>query len=141
MKSLSRKSGVVLLFFFAIFVYGEAWGADWKAFGSDSNTVSFYDKENISHSSNDIVRVSIKVVYTPAGVSDLVHSYGQRYRGLDHKVSLFELNCKDKMIRLLSSTWYWADGREITPYSNPNDKWYSIDPESSLDSLRKEVCR
>ena len=141
MKSLSRKSGVVLLFLFTILVYGEARGADWKAFGSDSNTVSFYDKENISHSSNDIVRVSIKVVYTPAGVSDLVHHYGNRYRGLDHKVSLLELNCKDKMIRFLSSTWYWLDGRTVAPYSNTTDKWYPIDPESSGENLRKEVCK
>ncbi len=141
MRSLLHKSGVVLLFLFTILVYEEAWGADWKTFGSDSNTVSFYDKENISHSSSDIVRVSIEVVYTPTGVSDLVHTYGNRYRGLDHKVSLFELNCKDKMIRLLSSTWYWADGREITPYLTPNNKWYSIIPESSEEDLQNEVCR
>jgi len=60
---------------------------------------------------------------------------------LDYKVSLFELNCKDKLIRLLSSTWYWTDRREITPYSTPDDKWYSIIPESSEEDLQSEVCK
>jgi hypothetical protein len=59
MKSLSRKSGVVLLFLFTILVYGEAWGADWKTFAFDSNTASFYDKRNKPFF-KDIVRVSIK---------------------------------------------------------------------------------
>jgi hypothetical protein len=86
MKSLSLKLGIIFIFLFTVFGYEESRGEDWKAFGSDSNSVSFYDKENISHFPNGIVRVSTKVVYTPTGVNDLVHAYGNRYRGLDHKI-------------------------------------------------------
>ena len=141
MKLLPSRSRVVLLVFFTILVYEPAWGEDWKTFGSDRDAIHFYDKDVISHPSTEIVRVSVKVVFTPARVSDLVNSYGKGYRALHHKISIFELNCKYKMIRMLSSTWYWTDGREITPYLTPNDKWYSIIPELSEEDLQNEVCK
>ena len=52
---------------------------------------------------------------------------------------LYELNCKGKKIRNLSSISYKNDGGTETR-SGP-DKWLSISPESNSDTLYKMLCK
>jgi len=69
MKSLSGKLGVVLLTIF-FFVVGcqtpvkkdeYLKGASWKFYGSTEDFVGYYDTQNITHPSKNIVRVRTRL--------------------------------------------------------------------------------
>jgi len=51
--------------------------------------------------------------YTDKGVTDIVVRLGKKFQGVYSDMELSEINCKDKMGRSLSLTFYSADGTVI----------------------------
>jgi hypothetical protein len=52
---------------------------------------------------------------------------------------LYEINCKERMIQTISAITYKNDG--TTTFTSDFDKWPSIVPESTGDTLRKILCK
>ena len=139
MKSLLGKLGVILIGL-AIVGCAEAWGADWKLFGDHDNYLIYYNIQNITRPSKNIVRVWIRWDYTKKGVMDMVGKFGKKYENLDYLKYLCEINCVEKMIRYLSANYYDNKGKVILSLSYSPEQ-YSIVPESIAESLYKEVCK
>jgi hypothetical protein len=53
---------------------------------------------------------------------------------------LFEINCKTKMIRILTGTSYMDDGGIASSIKRPTE-WDYISPETNSDTLRKLLCK
>ncbi len=91
-----------------IFSYSGVYGTDWKFLQTNFQGEFSYDAENITHSSGNIVGVSLKIVYSEKF---------KKEEGLDHlseTVGLWEINCQEKKMYLLSTSHTSKEG-EIWP--------------------------
>jgi hypothetical protein len=141
MKSFSRVG--VILIGFAIFGYAEVWGADWKLFAETDLYECFFDAEDTTPSSKNIVDVWAKLEYTKKGITGIVKKFGEHYADLSYSLELFEINCTEKKERILSITEYSAEGKIL--YANSVQgrlpAWKIIPRESVDESLYKTVCK
>ncbi len=121
--------------------YSVVWGADWKQVRSTGSAIVYYDAEEITHPSKDIVKVSTKWSYTEKGIKNAKEVFGKNYENLSYSIKSYEFNCKDKTSRILSITDYNKDGTIISTDSKTDAKWSSISQGSLLESLYKVVCK
>jgi hypothetical protein len=146
MKSLV-KFGVILIGLW-ISSNAEVWGANWKLYAFDVEKTFFYDGDSVSISSKsydwqvvkEIVKVVTKENFTSKGVMRTVKEFGKKYEKLSIRESLMEINCVDKMYRVLSSSFY-AQGGEVIFSSSSPENWQAIVPKSAGDELYKAVCK
>jgi hypothetical protein len=139
MKSLLGKLGVILIGLL-ILANAEVWGADWKPYFATELELVFFDASSITHPSENIVRVLVRSDYTEKGVLNWVRDFGKKYENLSHSIILSEINCAEKKLRRLSWADYDHKGSVIDSTSPPSE-WRFIIPESSRESLYKEVCK
>jgi len=148
MKSLSGKLGVVLLTIF-FFVVGcqtpvkkdeYSKGASWKFYGSTEDFEGYYDTQNLTHPSKNIVGVRTRLNITEKGLLFLVLNLGNKYKNVSYYVNSIEINCLEKEYRSLSRIFYDNKGEMIISTSPPSE-WKFIIPESIGENLFKEVCK
>ena len=141
--SASRKEGhtlrLILLFgpimiTLGILNHTGACGADWKFLRTDLQGEFFYDKGNITRPSKNTVGVWLKIVYSER------FKKGEDLDPLSQSVGLWEIDCQDKKICLLSTSHY-SEGSEISaPQIWLPPDWKSITPNTVLEALYKELC-
>lgn len=121
--------------------YSTAWGADWKQVRSTNSATLYYDTEEITHPTKDIVKVLTKWAYTEKGIKNAKEIFGKNYENLSYSIKSYEINCKDKTSRILLITDYNKDGTVISSDSKTNPEWSRISSETVLESLSKMVCK
>jgi len=140
MKSLSSKLGVAfVLIGLVVFLGGEAWGANWKYYGTNEDGTYYYDTETLTRLSQSIIRVSVQSIYTEKGVSHWVKEGGKEFQNLDFSLILSEYNCIDRSVRHLRIRFYSKD-REIF-YPIKNEEWHLFVPDSMSGALLQEICK
>ena len=141
MKSLSRRLEIVLVAMgLAIFGYSEVVGEDWKLFKKTEDAKFYYDAKDIARSSQKIVKVWIRQVYTKKGKTDMMNLVGARYKNLSYSINSLECDCGARRVLFLSMTYYSKNG-DVLDLEKPSDKWEPIPPDSMFDVLHKKVCR
>jgi hypothetical protein len=144
MKELTPFPSFLLSSLLAIsilFGYSVVWGADWKQVRSTGSATLYYDTEEITHPSKDIVKVLTKWVYTEKGIRNAKEIFGEKYENLSYSIKSYEIKCTDRTSRILSITDYNKDGTVISSDSKTNPEWSHISPESVLETLYKMVCK
>jgi len=118
-----------------IFIYGGVDGADWKFLQVNVEGEFFYDAENITHSAANTVGVWLKIVYSEKfkEQEELTH--------LNHTVGLWEIDCKEKKMCLLSTS-HTSKEEEISAQKIwlPLE-WKSIPTGTIMDTLYRELCK
>jgi hypothetical protein len=140
MKSLLVKLGVILIIELALFGYADVWGEDWKLFKKTEDAKFYYDKKDIAHLSQKMVKVWIKEVYTKKGKVDMMNLVGARYKNLSHSINSLEFDCGYKKVRFLSMTYY-SKNEDILDIENSPDQWESVPANSIFDVLFKKLCK
>ncbi len=140
MKSLLVKLRIVLIWLI-IFGYAEAWGADWKYIGKAYQGMYFYDAGSMRRSSEGIVKVWIKVLYTEEGVNYMVKLLGRKYETLSYAIILFEYRCGDKVKQIVPIAFYSGDGKVLISADNRTSDWNSMSPDSIDEALYKILCK
>jgi Surface-adhesin protein E len=141
MKSLSVKLGIVLIGL-AIFTYVEVWGEDWKFLRmSKGGDNCYYDADGITWPSKDIVRGSVKIVYSEKSVNREIERPGSSYKDLSYSIILWEMHCIEKKAALLQITTYSKNENVIKSIKYDAKKWASIVPETMGEDLYKELCK
>jgi hypothetical protein len=143
MKSSWIKAEIILLVGLAVFGRAEAWGADWKMFAETELYECFYDAQDTTPSSKNIVDVWTKLEYTKQGVTGVVKQLGKYYADLSYSVELWEINCGEGKDRILSITEYSAEGKILcaTSVQDRLPAWKVI-PRGSIDEkLYIAVCK
>ncbi len=135
MKSLRCKVGILLVIGFIIFTHAEVWGADWKLLQTNFQGKYFYDAENITHSSENIVGVSLKIIYSEKFKEQ------ENLNHLNHTIGLWEINCEEEKICLVSTSHYSREGEISTPQVWLPPEWKSIAPNTIMGALHKAVCK
>lgn len=140
MKSLLCHLCIVLIAIGLIsFADIEVYGVDWKFIGDNETFSYFYDTDNITRSSDGLMRVWSKVIYTDQGVMDYVKDYGEEYKDLIYSLKRFEINCVEKNYRPLSMINYSKE-KVIDSVNFNKSEWDIFIPESIGESLYKAVC-
>jgi hypothetical protein len=131
-----KSSFRFIIIFLWIFDYAGVYGADWKFLWTDVQGEFFYDMANITRPSKNTVGVWLKIVYSEKfkKEEDLDH--------LSQTVGLWEIDCQDKKICLLSTSHHSGGGEEISaPQVWLPPDWKSITPNTVMDTLYKELCK
>ncbi len=118
-----------------VFGYSEIYGADWKFLKTNFQGEFFYDTEGITRSSENIVGVWLRIVYS----KEFKEKEG--LDNLNQTVGLWEINCRDKQVCLLSSSHYSGEGEISPPQVWLPPEWKSIEPDTIMDALYRELCR
>lgn len=124
----------VIIFSFGIFHSTKADGADWRFLQVNDEGEFSYDAENITRSETNIVGIWLKIVYS--------EEYKRRegLGSLSQTVGLWEVDCHDKKVCLLSMSHY-SKGEEMpTPRIFLSPEWKSIVPGTIIDVLFKTLC-
>ncbi len=143
MKSSWKKVEVIFVVGLALFVYAESRGADWKLFAETDLYECFYDVEDATPSSENIVDVWTKLEYTKQGVTGVVKQLGKHYADLSYSVELWEINCSEEKDRILSITEYSSEGKILfaTSVKDRPPAWKAIRRGSIDENLYKALCR
>jgi len=142
MKPLSGKSGVVYVIIgLTIFSYAEVWGANWKFLRmSKGGDNCYYDADSITRPSKNIVRGSVKIVFSEKSVNREVERLGPSYKDLSHTIILWEMNCIEKKAAFLETTTYSKNEKIIKSIKVKTITWASIVPETMGEDLYKALC-
>ena len=134
---MSRIESVVFGVIIALGVFGhsEIDGADWKFLKTTFQGEFFFDKESISQSSENVVGVWLRIVYS----KDFKEKEG--LNDLNQTVGLWEINCKDKKICLLSTSHYSREGEISPPQVWLPPEWKPIGAGTVMDALYEELCK
>jgi hypothetical protein len=125
----------LLISLFGIFSYRGVYGADWKFLKANVEGEFFYDAENVTRSAANIVGVWLKIVYSEKfkEQEDLTH--------LSQTIGLWEIDCKDKKMCLLSTSHTSKEMEISVPQVWLPPDWKSISPDTIMDTLHKKVCK
>jgi hypothetical protein len=152
-NKLLVKVGITLIGIWSLFIYGsnEAAGAGWKLFQATSTgNIYYYDSTNIKRFTNNFLWVWVRIIET-AGLSeedlkglkdperavDVIEKAQEKSTG--EWKQLFEINCLERKVRILSATLYNNNGSIKDEYEIPSE-WVHIPPGSVTNYLSKIVC-
>jgi hypothetical protein len=119
-------------------------GADnWAEYSSSNDgTNIYYKKVSIEHKKKDMVQVWFKVVFSDEGKKDYINQMtDKKWDKFSHILILQEIDCKKKMVQILSVTDYDTDGKVLETKSPDKPEWDHIDTGSMGDNLRENVCK
>ena len=128
-----------LLIGLAIFFGMQAWGVNWKYYGTNEEGTYYYDTETLTRLSKSSIRVCVQSIYTEKGVSHWVKDGGRGFQNLDFSLILSEYNCIDRSVRHLRIRFYSKDGEVFYPIKN--DEWQLFAPDSIVGALFEEICK
>ena len=139
---MGNKFGITLTVISLIFFwYAEVRGENWKYYGENNYHVGYYDAESIIRTSEGIVIVREKDIFTEKGVMEAVEKLGEKYKTLSYAIMLNEVHCIDGRIRPLSSAFYSQDGRVLSSFDSQATDWGYIVPETRSEALYEILCR
>lgn len=148
---MKRISLVIALLFAGIFLFVscEKISYEWMKYDDDQDgNVFFYKKGDVQKDGEKhIVQVWGKEVYSEKGRKDELQSRvkdGLSNAGYDqllYKKCLYEINCRQKKISILTIYHYNTDGKELYAGGSNVRKWFDIETGSTGDKLHAEVCR
>jgi hypothetical protein len=113
----------------------------------------YYNESKIKYLSKDIITVWTKMVYSEEGKRKIIYNFSQgkknesKFRldgtyNVDNDMKIYEINCKNKTIKLVNSFTYDENGSLILYHDHsPSNTYEYIIPETVFDNLRRKVCR
>ena len=110
-------------------------GADWKFLRTDAQGEFFYNMETINRPSKSTVGVWLKIVYSEKFKKQ------EALDRLSQTVGLWEIDCQDKKMCLLSTSHYSEEGEISAPQIWLPPEWKSITPNTVMDALYGELCK
>jgi hypothetical protein len=125
-----------------LFGYAEAQGEDWKLIRKSKDGDSYYyDAANIARPSQNIVRGSVKIVYSEKSKNREISRLGSSYKDLNYRINLWEMNCSEKKVAFLQITTYTKNGAVINSIKVDSVTWASIVPDTMGEDLYKSLCK
>lgn len=151
---IKNYSLILLFVLYPLLFIRHAHGADWKLYAENQDFYFYYniDKPDPLKLIRDIFSKKIVVVWTKhvskgeRGKDYQIHSNKKLglsvkgYENYEYTIFLKEINCSDKMFRLLSEEDYTKEGNLLSKSESPYSEWKPIVPGSDNEKLQKAVC-
>jgi hypothetical protein len=129
---------LVLGFLFA--TYPEVSATDWRFYTRSEFGLYQYVGEDLSHLSENLVRVWQKLVLSEIGSTYLVRELGKEYENVKEIITLREIDCTDKKNRILGIIYRSEGGLVIKREPYEPTEWNSVIPDSVDDILHHAIC-
>jgi hypothetical protein len=112
---------------------------DWRFYASSDFGLYQYDAENIGYLSNNILRVSQKLVLNDRGTTSLVRELGKEYENVKEIITIRKIDCTGKKIHIVGLIYLSDNAKVIKRESYEPKEWDSIIPDSVDDVLYHAV--
>ena len=112
---------------------------DWRFYASGDFGLYQYDAENIGYLSNNILRVSQKLVLNDRGTTNLVRELREEYENVEEIITIREIDCTGEKSRRVGLIYFSGNGGVIKRESYEPIEWDSIIPDSVDDVLYHAV--
>ncbi len=139
MRQLKFIIGIIV-FAIPIVLNTKVWGVNWKYLCGDTQRKLYYDAENITYPSGNIVRIWVRAFYPKR--ETFVDKFGKtRIEKVKFTVYLFDLHCTNKVFKLLQEMPYSGDG-ELLYLGNyfKESNWEVIPPNTFIEYLHLKMC-
>jgi len=142
MKSRIGRLMIIIVTGLLVFSYAVVWGEDWKLIRKNKDGDSYYyDASNITHPSKNIVRGSVKMVYSEKSINREIEKLGSSHKDFSYRINLWEMNCSEKKVAFLQITTYTKNGTVIKSIKLDKITWMSIVPDTMGEDLYKALCK
>lgn len=143
---------VVVLFGLFVSPHGFAEGAEWVEYATIGGYTFFYDRESVvSSPSENIRKVWTKDVpkseeerqKQAAKLTEKLRQGGLRnidFSTHAYTITLNEISCNTREFRVLSTTYYDAQGTALLASDARKRNWELIIPDASMEYLHKTFC-
>ncbi len=147
MKKIGWKSkyGWIVVLFLISFLGltdVEAKGEDWKfCTQSKDGTRYYYDAGRVTRVSKEVLKFWGEAIPSPEALKKFVQ-IDPRFKGLDHIISLIEMNCAERKRRSLWIVFYDKNGAAIEDDHIPvgESDWEIVLPGSAQEDLLDALC-
>lgn len=120
--------------------------SDWVEYGTSKNgDILLYDKGNIKKGEGkSIIQVKVTEILSDEKRDKYIQTvkkggmFTESWNNLIFTISLFEIDCLEKRMKILHYTLYDTNGKSL--YSSSDQNWDYITPHTINDTLRKKVC-
>lgn len=152
-NKLPIKSGIILISISSFFIYGfnRAEAAEWKLFqATPSGSIYYYDPTSVKRFPNDLLRVSVRIVETTGftkkdleklkdskKANEVIKEAQKKSTG--ESKHLFEINCSENMVRVLTATLFDTKGNIKEDYESSSE-WVPIPKNSVTNYLTEMLC-
>jgi hypothetical protein len=142
MKLMIGKLVIIVVTGLLVFSYAEVWGEDWKFIRKSKDGDSYYyDASGIVRPSKNIVRGSVKMVYSEKNINREIEKLGSSHKDFSYRINLWEMNCSEKKVAFLQITTYTKNGSVIKSIKLDTITWMSIVPDTMGEDLYKALCK
>jgi hypothetical protein len=138
---------IIMTFLIGAIFVSTGGASEWVSYGVDATGIMQFDRDSISWSSQDTVKVWTRLVHSDEGkkgyILNLQTDRLSKYNELQNTDTLVEINCRIKKAKFLLIEDYDTKGSPLYSgnlSSNLRSKWYNIVPGSVADELRGIVC-
>ena len=123
--------------------------SDWVQYKTDKDgNVYSYNKGSIkADSANNSVQVLAREIYSDVGKTIELQSRikdglsVEKYGDFSCKTCLYEIDCGKNSIAILTINHFDKDNKVIYAGGEAKEKkWFDIQPDSTADALKKEIC-
>ena len=118
----------------------------WEHFGKTKTGDNYYNKTNITKSSNIVSVSTCKIVtddcrkQTIEAVKKYDLEKSIKYQNYDREVVLWNIDCKNKRSKVKEMIRYDDQGNVLDSSTFKNEEWENIPVLTGTDSLRKILC-
>lgn len=133
---------VLLVFSFPSICFSEPDSKVWQSFSDNW----YYNKTNITKSSNLVSIWTYKIVTDDyrKQVIETSKKYdlelARQYQAFDHFISLWEIDCKKKVVRIKNSVDYNDRWKIIYKHAYKDGEWQKIVSSAPMAKLYNKVC-
>jgi hypothetical protein len=139
---LPTKFLAAVIGFFGLVIVGhlEASGADWKDYGKTDYGDCFYDAGSVTRLSENMIRVWTKTVYSKNDSIRMLIEHGEHYENVSYSVTLWVINCSEKMYHFLSVQDCSREGAVLFS-EEVKKEWDFFAPGSIDETLYERICK
>lgn len=143
------KKIIFLLLALLVIAGCESGSEDWVKYRQDADGNAYlYNSADLKKDfANQTVQIWAREIYSDTGrtvelqsrIKDGLSVDG--YQNLSYKTCLYEIDCRENKISVLSIGHYDHDGKAIYEGAETHEKtWFDIKPDSTSGTLQREVC-
>ena len=135
----------IYLLVFSLFP-NQVWTADWIQYASPSDGKTYYDKSSIKEIDKNIIRVSIKIIYSENGkietfsVLKSIDKAPEKSDILSYQLREEEINCANIKVKSYTVNFYNKEDHVFYKIPNSVGEWRDIVSDSHIETLKNIVC-
>ena len=140
---MKRNYGIIFAMIgYITFVFSiDGRGAEWRLYFENDRVAFYYDAENITSPSKNIVKVWEKRVFKGKFVNETVKKMGDIFKTLNYAIILREVDCTKKTSWIVTSHAYSTEYRVLSSTDDEEAAWNFMVPYTIYHEFFQRICK